>query len=404
MRAAPRGNEGSAMAGIFGGSNRPPAIQEDRQFPKEADAQSNMESVFEDDGEVPEVFWAKRASTIQHFYNLWDCNQLTNEAFAAQLQQILGSRANIMSPDSEFTRLTNQHRFARNLRFAQLMSALRQDAKKFRLPDSPSGGYAGSIGPDRYEPSECPSETPSQAAGRSTNQIEVRPGTGTGRKHYQPSESGADDQSDMGSVSARYAPKPRTPAPFALLSDLPGNSRAPVARSPPCFAYEQPAAPKQAHHARAPAPWENQGASDRPQSGYGKGQAPAAPRSPAPFAQGGNYDGTDARRAPPPQSASRQAVRQDPDFWSRAAPVNVGNGMRSDNVSECGQSDVMSVADSQREVFTARDRGGHGNILTWGGDSRNITPSRTREGRNIARESSGVPRAHTSAGVFPPSP
>merc|ERR1712187_557087 len=65
-------------------------------------------------------------------------------------------------------------------------------------------------------------------------------------------------------------------------------------------------------------------------------------------------------------------------------PASPGND-RADVVSQSGMTDY-SEADSQREVFTQRNRVGHGNILTWGGDSRSITPPKNQHGRQIIHD------------------
>jgi len=360
------------------GSKRPSALEEPR-----AGANDFEENMLEDE----ETFWARRASTIRHFYNQWDCNQLTNETFTGQLQQILGTRVNLSNPDSEVMRLTNQNRYARNLKFAQLMSALRIDARNTGSTKDP-----GNSSPlNAYAPSESPSETPSYAAGRPSQSWHTgQLGGNFGRKHYTPSESCCDDDlSTTGSL--RREPKPRTPAPFADMSELP---------SKPIFDRSRIAALIETGDDSSDIPVSN--------SGYSKSQAPV-PRSSPPFAFGGNYDmapsHAGSRRAGPPQS--QQVTPQDPDFWSRRDPAktmsqtNMSNTVQSDVMSQCGQSDVCSVAESNLEMFTARDRSGHGNILTWGTDSRQITPARKRQGRQVAMESEGLPRSQITSGVFP---
>jgi len=364
---------------LCGSSRRPEPCEEYRP----GTAESVASTAFEDDGEDCETFWSRRATTIQHFYNLWDCNTLTNEAFAVQLQQILGSRADLTAADSEFVRLTNQHRFARNLKFAHLMSALRQDARraKFAPPGfSPAStgisGYAASF---NDAASECPSESPSHAAGRPSQKASLGLlGSSFGRKHYTPSDAGEGDdnisilssrESNTGLSGGRWvAPKPRTPAPFADLSDLPSK--------------QQNSERVQALPERRPAPFADGSPQARPNSG---GYAKTTP----PFAHGGNY----AQGAP-----RRQMPAVDPNFWQNREQQQQRNG---DGMSQCGQSDMGSVADSQREVFTARDRSGHGNILTWGNDSRQLTPPRSRTGRSLAVESDGRPTGHKTSGVFP---
>lgn len=345
-----------------------------------------------DDGESedPETFWARRASTIQHYYNQWDCNQLSNETFTGQLQQILGTRVDMSAVDSETVRLTNQHRYARNLKFAQLMSALRIDARNtksgFPVPGSPTNTYC---------PSEAPSESASYAAGRPSSKHALSLssgcwqsglGGGTGRKHYTPSESNFGDDDRLSTAgSIRREPKPRTPAPFAELSDLEGRSAAPPPRQFAPYAYDNTApAPKQ-----------------RPISGGGYNTNSQSGPSPAPFAMGGNFE-RDYRRAPiKPIPEGSELGPSDPNFFysRRAQP------QQNDGGSQYGaQSESMSVADSERSHFTARDRGGHGNILTWGGDSRNITPTKKRQGRQLAVEEDGQTKASTCRGIFPPSP
>merc|ERR1719247_1699538 len=46
-----------------------------------------------------------------------------------RLQSVLGSRVDALSPTSHFTRLIDQHKFARNCKFAPLMLALRKDMR-----------------------------------------------------------------------------------------------------------------------------------------------------------------------------------------------------------------------------------------------------------------------------------
>lgn len=305
------------------------------------------------------------------------------------------------SPDSEVVRLTNQHRFARNLKFAELMAALRRDARSTRnrcgAPGSPSGSYAASL--HEPTPSEAPSDVPSYAAGRPTK-LSSNGFSILGRKHYVPSETGDDDMSSTrGSI--RREPKPRTPAPFASLADLPSkqmlDSRSLPPRSPAPFADEQSAkVPSQRPASqRSTAPFANDFTA-KPSSPSGS----TVPQSPAPFAKGANFEeGFKASRSAP-------AAQSFPaDFWSRKGPLQNPNNEQSDVASQYGaQSDMMSVADSQREEFTARDKRGHGNILTWGNNSRTITPPKKREGRQLITANDGQMRAHATSGVFPPSP
>lgn len=261
--------------------------------------------------------------------------------------------------------------------------------RRFGDPGSPQSAAA---------PSEAPSETPSYAAGRPSQQGSLGWGGSVGRKHYTPSESGFDDddnQSTARSITGqpfrreiKREPKPRTPAPFADLSDLPAAQR------PVSSGGYAPSNSSYAADSQAPPVLRDQRAQRAP-----------APRSPPPFAMGGNFE-QGFRRDAQPQPVAAQTASQQPEtfggnFWSQRDPQRQMGGT-NDVGSECGQSDVMSVADSQREVFTARDRGGHGNILTWGDNSRNITPHRKRQGRQLAMESDGLPKAHAAMGIFPP--
>jgi hypothetical protein len=341
-----------------------------RQRPATTESEAPS-SAFGDQGEDSETFWARRASMIQHFYNLWDCNQLSNEAFTSQLQTILGQHVDVSTPESEVVRLTNQHRFARNLKFAELMAALRRDARKQRF-GTVSPSYAGSIVGSMAEPtpSEAPSE-PSYAAGRPTSLLSGG-FVGVGRKHYAPSDTQSlmgDDDLQSTRSCIRREPQPRTPAPFADMSDIPAKSTQ---------ALQVP---------RSPAPYANE-SSAKPSSSI----ASSVPRSPAPFANGGTYaDGYPQAARPPSQKAG-----PDPGFWMRTAPRT--SDERSDVTSLYG--DNISVAGSQREEFAARARG-HGNILTWGNDSRSITPGKKRQGRQLAVDTDGMPKAHVTSGVFP---
>jgi len=325
----------------------------------------------DDDEDDFEVFWARRATAIQHYYNLWDCNQLSNEAFMVRLQELLGNRVHISSEHSEFGKLTNKHRYARNLNFGQLMSALRTDARRCgfdRSWVSQPGSSAASLVGDPA-PSEAASESPSHAAGRPTK---VTPLFGGSRRHYEGGRR--DDDCDSvrslwseANQQATHRPEiqvrpqqGRAPPPYAQVTDLPARTR-----------QEE------------------------------------VPRAPAPFAAGGNFEqGYKMVGARRPQSSANaevgQATEHFPpmDYWSRPGPMRPQGGSgEADITSQYGAQSEVSVADSQREEFTMRNRGGHGNILTWGNDSRNITPARKRTGRQLAVDSAGLPRAHASSGM-----
>jgi len=117
--------------------------------------------------------------------------------------------------------------------------------------------------------------------------------------------------------------------------------------------------------------------------------------------------GSDERHPPTsPLAASNITTEElrkagpDPDFWSRTAPTRAASTLddRSEVMSQSGMTDVASVADSQRSEFTMRNRTGHGNILTWGSDSRSITPHKKRQGRQMTLDHDrGVPRSHMSS-------
>lgn len=62
---------------------------------------------------------------------------------------------------------------------------------------------------------------------------------------------------------------------------------------------------------------------------------------------------------------------------------------------------ITSEADQQREVFSYRNRNGHGNILAWDVESRAVTPPHQRQGRHMATDpEKGIPRLHVSSGIF----
>lgn len=255
--------------------------------------------------EVNETFWARRASAIQQLFTKWDCNQLSNDAFTARLQEVLGEAVEVSRPDSEFVKLANKHRAARNMKFASLMSALRRDAqsshtRRFGRPPSHTGlsQYAGSYAGSTYEASEACSEAPSHAAGRPT-------GAGSG----------------VAGMQTPSQPRGRRPQyPYAE-SQLSGSAP----RSLESWDERAPISP-----------------------------AAQLPPSSAPFAYG----------SPTPAVAA-------------AAPRSPRGGVGG--TSRASEADSNYEADSQREVFTQRNRTGHGNILTWGNDSRSITPHKERQ-------------------------
>lgn len=91
----------------------------------------------------------------------------------------------------------------------------------------------------------------------------------------------------------------------------------------------------------------------------------------------------------------REAQRADSAYWAQALPHRGGQP-----ASEAG-SDLHSMAESQRTGYSLRGRAGHGNILTWGDDSRDVTPERKRRGRQLAvDEQSGTSRSHMPTSIF----
>lgn len=317
--------------------------------------------------EVCEAYWARRASAIQHWFTKWDCNQVSNEDFTVRLQEVLGEAVDVSGSDSEFVTLANRHRTARNMKFASLMSALRRDAqatntRRFGRALSHTGlsHYAGSYTGSVYEGSEAGSEAYTHAAGRPTGAGSLvarqlaraegsRPGGGA-RRHYPYAESqlsGAvpHDGSDRGSVAGSDRPLQQRARPGGLEGvDERGPVPHPVSQPP--FAYGSTAAP------------------------------------------------------PSPESRSLHGLRQSGGIlpeakkpYEHAAPSMDRSDVRSTAASDCA-----SIADSQREVFTNRNRTGHGNILTWGNDSRSLTPHKTRQGRQLTSDADqGIPRSQMSS-------
>lgn len=236
--------------------------------------------------EVDETYWARRAGSIQQLYTKWDRNELSNAGFVEKLQKVLGDAVDVSGPDSEFVKLTNKHRCARNMKFAALMSALRRDVqttstRRFGRPLDKTGlsSYAGSYAGSQYEPSLAGSEVQSSAAGRPSRFAESPGLWQSGRRHYSLSKNQM-----KGAVVAGVPP--RSPTSDSTRDVQAWNSRTP--------------------------------------------------------------DATDLRTAIPEDDA----------------------GMV--------KPDSASCADSQRELFMLKNQTGHGNILTWGANSRSITPPRQR--------------------------
>lgn len=250
-----------------------------------------------------DIFWQLRGASIKDLFYKWDCNQLSNESFAAKLQDLLGDVVDISASDSEFMRICNKHRSARNMKFAALMSALRHDAQQTQLKrygkvsTLPALSEAGSsYAPSNYEPSEAGSHASRDvrafAAGRPTGAVKLVVNASSGRKHYQQSDSAS------------------------IISSNPAESaaRSQYTRAPPPYASGYPDA--------VPC--------SRPQGGYS-----SAP----PWASSNGHDDTMSVRSDASKGSNRSAMIQ--------------------------------------------NHVGHGNILTWGGDSRPLTPEKKRSGREL---------------------
>mmetsp|Transcript_45912 Transcript_45912/g.109350 ORF Transcript_45912/g.109350 Transcript_45912/m.109350 type:complete len:435 (+) Transcript_45912:100-1404(+) len=243
-----------------------------------ADAASEPPEDLEDE----EAYWTKRGPAIQSLFQRWDCQVVSNEAFAAQLQEILGSRVDITSPDSDFVKLMNKHRAARNMRFASLTVALRQDARRSAQRRA---GYAASAAASEVAPSEAGGfDLANCAAGK----------------------------------------------PSRTLID--GEPR--------------------------------------------------------------------RRQVVGPDTYARSAGPIDADAWRRStAQWPPRDEDAASEASFASRSSMVSMADSAREEFIQRGRG-HGNILTWGSDSRALTPVQKRRGRGLVTDPSGVARGHQKTHVI----
>jgi len=329
-----RGAYGGPPASYAGEGRVGPGVAQHHMMPGYGAAPSDcgQQSICPSDAleEVNEAFWARRAMSIQQLFTRWDCNQLSNDAFMARLQEVLGEAVDVTSPDSAFVLLANKHRSARNMKFAQLMSALRRDAqatstKKFGRPLTSTGlsSYAGSYAPSNYEPSEAGSTMPMHAAGQRTGsgapQQEQVLNIG-GRRHYAYSES-------------------------SMSGAVPRSS---------------PAAPARLD-----------GVDERGPAGF----PPSGPQSPQGSIAGGSMAGGSMAGGP------------DPYYRSQASPAHRlgparqhGVSDHSDVYSVAAPSESASIADSQRAEHANRNRMGHGNILTWGSnESRSVTPHRLRQ-------------------------
>jgi len=244
-----------------------------------------------------------------------------------------------MGPDSEFTRLTNKHRTARNLKFASLMLALRGDYRtarfKRQLPETAS----------RFVESDGDLLEGAAGVPTSLNLNTVSP---HGKRHYLGT---LDEGTDF--IGWKY-PSPQNQ------QQGPGSPQ------------EGPVVMSGKHHHVC----SNTSHHDHLQEAHGN-------VSPL---------GHDEYN----RQVSSQGVCLDAQYWQRQPCVDARRVTIADDVSE-----VTSQAEVQREAFFTRNRGGHGNILTWGNDSRSITPAKKRQGRQITVDPEyGVPRSHLSSEIF----
>eukprot|EP00927_Polykrikos_kofoidii_P006193 TRINITY_DN12516_c0_g1_i1.p1 TRINITY_DN12516_c0_g1~~TRINITY_DN12516_c0_g1_i1.p1 ORF type:complete len:620 (-),score=106.73 TRINITY_DN12516_c0_g1_i1:307-2118(-) len=342
-----------------------------------------------------ESFWGRRASTIQRLFHIWDCNQISHDSFVKQLQDILGNRVDILNPEGSFVKLSNKHRNARNMKFAELTSALRQDARLTagvhghpRPPSTSASSYAPSL----YEPSEVGSEAPSHAAGLRSRTAPIFSLGSAGRKHYEKpnthmvggSAPAVSDYAPSEVSSTRGGCRDRYGGSGGQYGD--NSSQADGVRG----GYGNADNSSQARSSmgmyasgkgRGPPPYQGRG-SGHIADGFGSIDEDAVYSGGCGGSGKGDHGGRDDDDTSP---SDRRALNLDNDFWSRKDPrasvgaANGGNRDR-DRADARSHSDMSSVADSHRDYYTHRGRTGHGNILTWGDDSRDITPERRRGG------------------------
>lgn len=327
--------------------------------PNSPQGASTMQDFYSDAGstwdEGEEDFWRRRGVAIKALFTRWDCNQLSNEIFTEQMQDTLGDRVDVTSEESEFQRRTNQHRSARNLKFAALMSALRRDAQATNA--KMKGLPPPSCGASVCEPSEYGSEAPSHAAGRPSN-MTAHLNSRNGRRQYNGGPEGGlipvlssmeHAVHDSAASERSYAPSER---PY-------GTSEGYGCQASMGIRGVRPQQP-------APYAWQS-GDNISPRVALALNSVDGAPNNKdsvgAPLSHRG--------------SLSEQAV------WSRGngaggASVPPYADDRCEVMSQSGMTDA-SVPESHASQFTQRNREGHGNILTWGTDSRSITPSRARQ-------------------------
>jgi len=367
--------------------------------PTSPQGSSMMQDFYSDAGstwdEGEEDFWRRRGAAFKALFTRWDCNQLSNEIFTQQMQDILGDRVDITAEESEFQRRTNQHRSARNLKFAALMSALRRDAqatnakmKGLPLPSSRTSAY---------EPSEIGSEAPSHAAGRPSNKLAYTNSRNSGRRQYPggpevgppiPTLSSTDAipyGGGGGSAASErsYAPSER---PYGQSEGYAGQ----VSMGAQGCRPQQP----------PPYAWQT---SD--------GVSPRMPLSPNSVECGSSIPkpgSPDNKDSGVPLSHRGSLTEQ--AMWSRGggasgASVPPFADDRCEVTSQSGMTDA-SIPESHASHFTQRNREGHGNILTWGNDSRSITPNRARQVPQVTADPEWDgpvrPRGGMSSSIFLP--
>mmetsp|Transcript_96852 Transcript_96852/g.202366 ORF Transcript_96852/g.202366 Transcript_96852/m.202366 type:complete len:624 (-) Transcript_96852:24-1895(-) len=319
--------------------------------------------------EVNEGYWQRRGQAIQRLFTRWDCNELSNGAFTAQLQEVLGLAVDVSSPESEFVKLANRHERGRNMKFAALMSALRRDAqatstKRFGRPLEHTGlsCYGGSYAGSQYEPSVAgDSDYHSQAAGKPTmpsGAASSQTSWSSGRKHFSQYEN-----RNM-----------RAMAPLQEESRVPES---PAGSAPGGYWQQQQQSPLHQHY-----PQQEQQQPYRQQQHYQQQQQ----QQQQPEQSQQSY-----RRGNSSHGALNGAAHQQPSSMSALMS------------GAYAASEVASVAESLREETMSRNRYGHGNILTWGDNSRDITPGKQRHGRQICvDEGAGIPRSAMSSGTVIP--
>eukprot|EP00933_Yihiella_yeosuensis_P019858 TRINITY_DN16018_c0_g1_i1.p1 TRINITY_DN16018_c0_g1~~TRINITY_DN16018_c0_g1_i1.p1 ORF type:complete len:485 (+),score=88.58 TRINITY_DN16018_c0_g1_i1:123-1577(+) len=322
----------------------PPPARDDYGGQQDGD----RESVAPELEPIDEIFWQRRGAAIQSLYYQWDCNRLTNAAFQAQMQDLLGEGVDVTNPESEFQKLIAKHQSGRTMKFAALMSALRRDAHNTYARMTGGSLIAGSnyTASEYGAPSECGSDVSSlsHAAGRPSGGTAFAGPrqSGGGRRHYVTnSPNPVVPQGGYGSAEPGRRQPPRAP-----LSQVPEDQEASV------------------------------------------GAFPGEPSR-------GSRGGMGTQKVPPAS-----------DFWSRGAPEpNRGRGSGPsydrDDAASVAASEAASVADSQRYAFSDRNRTGHGDILTWNDKSRAVTPPKVRESRQLFMDgAAGKPRAYVESGIF----